>query len=92
MSILLATTIEGLWKLCCGNKWLNGFANPLLMFLPYVFPNLGFLSDIWKLVDLNSGLGVCYSIDLAMGNIGYMHEFLAHLLFIYGGLVDFEVI
>jgi hypothetical protein len=62
------------------------------MFLPYVFPDLGFLYNIWQLVYSNSGLGVYYSIDPTMGKIGYMHEGLANLLFIYGGLIDFEVI
>jgi hypothetical protein len=92
MSIFLAATRGVLWKVCFGNKWLNGFANPLLMFLPYVFPNLGFLFDIWKLVYLNYGIGCCYSIDPTVGMISYMHEVLARLLFIYGVLVDFEVI
>ena len=50
----------GLWKVRYGKKWLLCFANPLLLFLPYVFPDLDFLFDIWKLVNLNSGLDVCY--------------------------------
>jgi hypothetical protein len=31
------------------------------------------LSDVWKLVDSNSGLDVCYSVDPTVGKIGYMH-------------------
>jgi hypothetical protein len=85
-------TIGGLWKVHCGNKWFLFFANPLLIFLPYVFSNIGFLSDIWKLVNSNSGLDVCYGDDPTVGRIGYIHKVLARFLFIYGGLVDFEVI
>jgi hypothetical protein len=82
----------GLWKVRYGKKWLLCFANPLLIFRPYVCPDLDFLSDIWQLVNSNSGLDVCYGDDPTVGRIGYIHEVLARLLFIYGGLVDFEVI
>jgi hypothetical protein len=82
----------GLWKVRYGKKWLLCFANPLLLFLPYVFPDLGFLFDIWKLVNLNSSLDVCYGDEMTERRIDYIHEALACLLFIYGGLVDFEVI
>ena len=82
----------GLWKFHCGKKWFLCFENPLLIFRSYDFQDLGFLSDIWQLVNSNSGMDVCYGDDPTMGRIGYIHEVLARLLFIYGGLVDFEVI
>jgi hypothetical protein len=62
------------------------------MFLHYIFPEQGFLYDIWKSIDSNSSLGVFYSIDPTIGKIGYMHEALSHFLFSYGVLVVFEVI
>jgi len=80
-----------LWKVCYGKKWLLCFANPLLIFCPYVCPDLSFLSDIWQLVNSNFGLDVCYGDNPAVGMIVYIHEVLAHLLSIYEGLVDFEV-
>jgi hypothetical protein len=43
-------------------------------------------------VNPNSRFDICYYVDPTVGKIGYMHEVLAHFLFIYGGLVDFEVI
>jgi hypothetical protein len=81
-----------MWKVHYGKKWFLCFANPLLIFIPYVFPELIFLSNIWKLVNSNSGLDVCYGDDPTVGRIGYIHEFLAHFLFIYRILVDFGVI
>jgi hypothetical protein len=42
-----------------------------------------------EVVNLNSDFDTCYSVDPIVGNISYMHEVLACLLFIYGGLVDF---
>jgi len=40
MRICLVATMGSLWKVHCGKKWLVCFANPLLIFLPYVFPDL----------------------------------------------------
>jgi hypothetical protein len=45
-----------------------------------------------QLVNSNSGFDICYGVDPTVGKIGYIHEVLARLLFIYEGLVDFEVI
>jgi hypothetical protein len=52
-----------------------------------------FLYPIYgELVNSNFGFDIHYYVDPTVGRIGYIHEILARLLFIYEGLVDFEVI
>jgi hypothetical protein len=57
-----------------------------------MFAQTSFCIRYMAVVNSNSSFDTCYSVEPTVGNIGYMHEVLAHLLFIYGGLVDFEVI
>jgi hypothetical protein len=67
------------------------FASPISKYFSYGLSKPHFLSDIWT-INLNSSFDICYGVDPTMGKIGYIHEVLAHLLFIYEDLVDFEVI
>jgi hypothetical protein len=67
------------------------FAAPISKYFTHGLSRPRFLSDIWT-VSSNSGFDICYGVDPTVGKIGYIHEVLARLLFIYEGLVDFEVI
>jgi hypothetical protein len=80
---------SSLWK-----EMVALFCKPLIDISPLCLPRpfFFFFSDIWQLVNSNSGLDVCYGDNPTVGRIGYIHEVLARLLYIYEGLVDFEVI
>jgi len=69
------------------------FAAPISKYFTHVPAQASFFYPIYgKLVNLNSGFDICYSVDPTLGNISYIHEVLDHFLFMYEGLVDFEVI
>jgi hypothetical protein len=57
-----------------------------------MFAQSSFCIRYMAVVNSNSGFDTCYSVDPTVGKIGYMHEVLALFFFIYGGLVDYEVI